>query len=206
VQLFDARTPYTTFPHSSAKIPTPFSVTFAQIDTCAILHCMNSLEPPDSFHVSSAEGWMGLGNLAEARAELDQISRKHQSHPEVLHTRWALLAAGENWPEALAVARLLLKKAPKLAAGWLHQAYALRRVPEGGLQAAWDGLFPALDKFPGNAFIPYNLACYACQMQRFDIARILLHRAVKSGGREEIRQIALHDSDLQPLWEEIRSL
>jgi len=162
------------------------------------------LEPPDSHFLSSAEGWMGLGDLTEARAELDQIARKYQHHPDVLQVRWALLAQEKDWPGALAVARELLKRAPENAAGWLHHAYALRRAPGGGLQAAWDALFPALDKFAGAALIPYNLACYACQMQQLDLARILLHRAVKIGSAEDIKEIAINDHDLEPLWDEIR--
>jgi hypothetical protein len=167
---------------------------------------MAGLEPPDTHFLSAAEGWLGLGDLAEARAELDRISARKQNHPDVLQVRWALLAQEKDWPAALLLARKLLKKAPELSTNWLHHAYSLRRTPDGGLQAAWDALFPALDKFPGNALIPYNLACYACQMQQLDVARILFHRAVKSGGVLEVKKIALNDDDLQPLWEEIRKL
>jgi hypothetical protein len=34
---------------------------------------------------------------------------------------------------------------PDDAFGWLHQAYALRRITGGGIQAAWDALLPAAD-------------------------------------------------------------
>jgi len=39
-------------------------------------------------------------------------------------------------------------------------------MPLGGAKAAWDALLPAADKFPNNPNIPYNLACYACQMNK----------------------------------------
>ena len=39
-----------------------------------------------------------------------------------------------------------------------------------------------------------------------DEARDWLDRAVKAGGREEIRKLALADNDLQPLWPEIKAL
>jgi tetratricopeptide (TPR) repeat protein len=167
---------------------------------------MQSLEPPDSFLLSAAEGWLELGNLAEARAELAQISAALQNHPEVLDLRWHLLASEQNWPAALEIARTLLQLRPESPAGWLHQAYALRRAPGGGLQAAWAALLPALEQFPEAPTVPYNLACYACQLEQLDEARALFQRALAVGGRENIKRLALRDPDLQPLWAEIRNL
>ena len=62
--------------------------------------------------------------------------------------------------------RALIAAAPDRAVGWLHHAYALRRATGGGLLAAFNALSPVADKFPDEATIPYNLACYTCQMQR----------------------------------------
>jgi len=86
---------------------------------------------------------------------------------------------------------------------------ALRRVPEGGVKQAWTALLPAFDKFPKKpeaAMISYNLSCYACQMQQLDEAKTWLRRALKIGNKDEIKQMALDDPDLQPLWEDIRKL
>ena len=167
---------------------------------------MNKLEPPDTHCFLAAVGWIELGNLAEARAELAQVSQAQQEHPDVLELRWSISAADKRWDEALQVARALLRRAPKRSSGWLHQAYALRRVADGGIQKAWEALLPAFDKFPKEPTIPFNLSCYACQLQQLDIARDWLKRAVAVGGREKIKQMALQDSDLEPLWAEIRQL
>jgi hypothetical protein len=175
------------------------------IDTARIILFMQPLKPPDAHHLSAADGWLGLGNLVEARLELERIAPRLQNHPDVLDVHWGLLTAEKNWPAALANARARLQREPKSPAGWLHQAYALRRVPEGGLQAAWEALLPALDQFPREAIIPYNLACYACQMQQLDVARIMFHRAIKTGSERLIREMALRDPDLRPLWAEIRN-
>jgi tetratricopeptide (TPR) repeat protein len=166
---------------------------------------MQTLEPPHTHSLSAAEGWVGLGNLVEAAAELDQIPVEFQNLPSVLQVRWAINAAKGDWSAALSTARTLAQTAPGLSAGWLHQAYALRRLAGGGLTAAWDALFPALEMFPGDLLIPYNLACYACQLGRLDEARALLERALKTD-RKAVKQIALADSDLKPLWPEIRKL
>ena len=149
---------------------------------------------------------MELGNHREAQAELDQIAPAHQRDAEVLDVRWMALAKAKDWARALEVARVQLECHPDNPAGWLHQAYALRRVEGGGLDAAWGGLLPASERFPTEPIVPYNLACYACQRQRLDEAREWLHRAMKVGGRDPIKQLALKDPDLEPLWEEIQRL
>jgi tetratricopeptide (TPR) repeat protein len=164
---------------------------------------MHKLEPPDTHYVLAAIGWLELGNLAEAKAELDHVSPAQQEHPDVLELRWSIAAQQERWGEGLQAAQALLRCAPERLTGWLHRAYALRRVPEGGLQKAWDALLPAFEKFPKEAIIAFNLSCYACQMRQLDAAREWLRRAVALGGEEDIKQMALKDPDLQPLWPEL---
>lgn len=167
---------------------------------------MERLEPPASHYISAAVGWLELGNLAEARAELDHLSTELQGHPDVLEVRWLMCAEEAQWEEGLRIARTLLASAPERSAGWLHQAYALRRVPEGGIKKAWDALLPAFDKFPKEALISYNLSCYACQMQQLEAARVWLKRALVIGGKERYKRMALEDKDLEPLWQEIKTL
>ena len=104
------------------------------------------------------------------------------------------------------IARCELAAAPDESSGWLHRAYALRRVSDGGLSQAWDALLPAAKIFPKEPIIAYNLSCYACQMQQLDIARHWLRRAAAAGQKIEIKKMALADDDLQPLWEEIHEL
>jgi tetratricopeptide (TPR) repeat protein len=164
------------------------------------------LGPPHSHFVSAAEGWTELGNLPEARMELDRIAAVYQKHPCVLEARWKIAARAQDWAVALALARALLDTAPEAPTGWLHHSYSLRRAPGGGVQAAWDALLPALDKFPALAVIPYNLACYACQLGQLDQARSLLRRALELSYKPSLKQMALQDPDLQPLWPEIPGL
>ena len=167
---------------------------------------MHLLEPPDTHYLSAAIGWLELGNPTEAKAELDKVNSACQRHPDVLEVRWLLCAEQRDWRAALTAARALLEVAPERSSGWLHQAYALRRVPEGSLEQAWEALLPAFAKFPKEPVIAYNLACYGCQMNRLAEARTWLKRALKIGGKEKIKAMALRDSDLEPLWEEIHSL
>jgi predicted Zn-dependent protease len=167
---------------------------------------VQAIPPPDSHHVSAALGWLGLGDLTEARAELAKVSRKNRHHPAVLEARWAVSAQAKDWRKALAIAQTELDRAPEESSGWLHRAYALRRVKGGGLAQAWDALLPAAGQFPDEPVIPYNLACYACQMQQFEVAWEWLHRAVAAGKKDFIKNLALTDDDLKPLWPEIKKL
>jgi predicted Zn-dependent protease len=167
---------------------------------------MHKLEPPDTHYFLAAVGWLELGNPAEAKAELAQMSPAQKDHPDLLELRWSIAAQEEHWDEGLQLAQALLRCAPNRSSGWLHQAYALRRVPDGGLQRAWDALLPAFEKFPKQSTIAYNLACYACQLGQLDAARDWLKRAVFIRGKEKIKVMALSDSDLEPLWGEIREL
>jgi predicted Zn-dependent protease len=167
---------------------------------------VKTLEPPDSHQLDAATGWLGLGCADDARAELAKISSVNQKHPDVLVARWAICAHEKEWRDALEIACTELASAPDNSSGWLHRAYALRRVSDGGLSQAWDALLPAAKKFPEEPIIAYNLSCYACQMHQLDIARHWLQRAVAAGQTEAIKIMAMADPDLQPLWGEIKCL
>jgi len=101
---------------------------------------VQGLEPSDLRHLDAAVGWLGLGCTEDARAELDLISTARQQHPAVLDARWTLCAQEKRWAEALEIARAELAARPDDCPGWLHRAYALRRVPDGGLPQAWDAI------------------------------------------------------------------
>jgi Flp pilus assembly protein TadD len=167
---------------------------------------METIGPPDTFHLSSAVGWIELGGPAEAVLELDKISPEHQSHPDVLEVRWALRAEERDWAGALEVAAQLVHLAPDRASGWLHQAYAARRAPDGGLEKAWQILLPAAERFPEENLIAYNLACYACQMRNLDDARAWLRQALGKGKKAQFKALALRDEDLALLWPEIQAM
>jgi tetratricopeptide (TPR) repeat protein len=164
---------------------------------------MQPLDICDARHVRAAEGWLGLGLQDDAGAELDQISPAQQKHPQVLGCRWELLAARRDWDAALRIAGELLTLDPEHELGWLHYAYSIRRSKSGGLAKASEALRPAAEKFPGEPVIPFNLACYACQMGNLEEAREWFRRAIKVGGEKQMKLMALGDEDFKPLWEEI---
>ncbi|MCI0747740.1 MAG: TTC39/IML2 family protein [Verrucomicrobia subdivision 3 bacterium] len=166
-----------------------------------------NLEAPDRHHLLAAEGWLELGNPAEAAEEIARIRPELLEHADVLEIRWAICAAERRWETGLPLAELLVRVAPDRASAWLHRAYTLRRVKGGGLESAWEALRPAFEKFPKSEIVPFNLACYAAQMGRLDEAWEWLHKAMESAGDvAAIKRIARADPDLEPLWERISTL
>jgi Flp pilus assembly protein TadD len=167
---------------------------------------MRPLPPPDSHHLSAAHGWLGLGCPEDSRQELARIAPENQFHPDVLETRWMIATHERDWPAALTMADQEVELYPDDVSGWLHRAYAVRRIPDGGLLLARAALMPAAEQFPSEPIVAYNLACYDCQLGQLDDARAWLDRAIRIGDPDEIRKLALADEDLKPLWPELKPL
>jgi tetratricopeptide (TPR) repeat protein len=170
----------------------------------ALVSGLDSLSPPDSHYVNAAWGWLELDNITEAFRELDRITTPAQLHPDALTLRWELLARKKLWNDALETAHGLVQIAPDRADSWIKQSYALHELKR--TQEAWDALFSVYEHFPEISTIPYNLACYACQVDQTQASLTWLKRAMKIGDREAIRKMALADPDLKPLWLQIKKL
>ncbi len=156
-------------------------------------------------HLNAAEGWLGLGDLNEAKKELDKISVEVWLHPAVLFLRCQIYVAAKEWDFLISVSEMLVKELPQLSDVWVFRSHALHELKR--TQAAYDLLLPAADKFPNLAVIPYNLACYACQLGKLAEAKKRLEQAIDLGGdNSDIRADALGNPDLQPLWKDISSL
>lgn len=165
---------------------------------------MSTLSFPDQHFVNAALGWLDLHAAAEARAELQQVTAANAVHFEVLEVWWRVHAAELHWDEALRVAELELIAAPDRMSGWVDRSYSLhelRRTLE-----AREALLPALKKFPQASLIPYNLACYDCQLGNPVEAHQWLRKAIARGEKGEIKDLALNDPDLAALREEIKKL
>jgi tetratricopeptide (TPR) repeat protein len=150
--------------------------------------------------VQFAEGWLGLGAPADAQRELESLSDGERSLPAVLSLRWAILAALDQWNAAYQVALEQLDIVPQEVEGWINRSYALRRMNGDRLREAMEGLIEASERFPGEALVFYNLACYRCLFGQEELALELLQTAVSVSNRGEILLMAKRDPDLQPLW------
>jgi len=164
---------------------------------------VKSLEPPDTFHLSAAMGWLGLGNWQEANEELEKITIPFRAHPDVLEIRLEICSKAGKWDRAAEIAGELVQIRPNDPQGWISHAYATRRMPGGGIPQAKEILSKAQPLFPKQPLIPYNLACYACQLGDRQEARKWLEIAFALGDARQLRLMALKDPDLEPLRAEI---
>ena len=163
-----------------------------------------ALEPPYSHQVNAAWGWLELGNVSETQSELADLPCSIFLHPDVLMIRWELCSTLQDWDRALGYAQLLAKICPDCPDSWIKQSYALHELKR--TQEAWDTLLRVSDQFERCPTIAYNLACYACQLDRCAEAESWLRKAVQTGKKACIKKMALEDHDLTPMRDFVQSM
>jgi tetratricopeptide (TPR) repeat protein len=159
---------------------------------------INSLQPPDTFHLQAAQGWLELGNYIEADEELEKITPQFRTHPDVEEVRWHLCAQAKRWEACVNITDATIKLDPKRSEAWIHRSFALHELRR--TQDAFDQLLTAAEQFPTVWTIPYNLACYCAQLGRMNESKLWLERAILINERM-VRQAAIDDPDLKPLWD-----
>jgi len=166
-----------------------------------------ALEHPDGIYLNAAVGWIELGNHREAREELSRLRPEAVLHPMVLDVGWQVHAHFEEWQEALSCAKTLCDCLPKDANSWTKQAVSLYRL--GRPEDSFALLRPRVVRFPNSFILHYDLACYACQLNKLTEAQEWLKTAFKLGAQlrpaRNVRSLALSDPDLTVLWDEIRT-
>ncbi|MDB6124116.1 MAG: hypothetical protein JWQ71_3109 [Pedosphaera sp.] len=156
------------------------------------------LDFPEIFYLLAAEGWVELGNPAEANAELEKIPRKFRSHPDVLNIKWAIHAKEENWNRCLKIATTLVKTARRRSRSWLQYSIALYRLHR--TEKAYDNLVQVVNKFPDDWIMRYELACFCAQLGKLEEAWNWLDQACQVGVAKAVKRMAVTDPDLEPLW------
>lgn len=167
---------------------------------------MDKLSHPDWLHLEAAEGWLLLDRPDYALEEFDRLTDSCRQNAGVLERKWQTHAMAGDWVAAHAVGQQLVELHPKRAFGWIHRAYALRRMDGGGLEKAREALLPAAARFAGEFLVSYNLACYAACLNRLDEAWDWLQAAGRIAGAARVRRMALADEDLAPLRERVRRM
>ena len=169
---------------------------------------MKELEPkeetlPDEvlWTLQRCDGFLDLRMPARARAEWARIPAAHQSHRAGVEILLRLAMEEKNWAEAADLAEALAKRYPDEPAYPVQLAYCTRR--KESIAAARSILLEASRRFKKTAVIPYNLACYECQLGHADEAKKYLRSAIELD--PQCREMALEDPDLEILWSEIES-
>ena len=162
------------------------------------------IQPPDSFYFSAAVGWMELGNPVEAAEELSRISAEIANRLESLVFKWEVYSKLRRWPECLRIADRLVKDWPGEPTGWIDRSFALHELER--TREAYDNLLSVVGRFETISTLPYNLACYACQLGDHVDAMTWFLKTRDVGDGQDWLKIALDDPDLEPIREEIRKM
>ena len=152
-------------------------------------------------HLSAAVGYLELGMAEDANAELEQLPPDLKIHPEVLALRASIFAAIEAWEHLLELSVFLTSKWPQDSQHWIWLGYATRRCRS--IAEAEKALISSLRYHDSEPIIHFNLACYAAQTADLETARKRLAHAIRMD--PQIREMALTDPDLEPLWGILRN-
>src|SRR5688572_9136496 len=111
--------------------------------------------------ISFAQGYLALGMVAEAAAELELLSPEDAQRVEAQAVRLAVMHEQKRWAEVRDLSRDMVRHSPGEAALWVSWAFATRRADS--LEAAETILREAELQHPAEPTIQFNLGCYACQ-------------------------------------------
>ena len=147
------------------------------------------------WRISHVRGYLELGMVKEAKAELDAIPAASAQSPEVVALWVGMLQATEQWRELRRYAKGLVETDPNESGWWIIWAYATRRAAT--VKAAQKILLEAAERHPQDATIQFNLGCYACQLDDLAEAKARVVRAIALDS--SFLKNALDDPDLKPL-------
>ena len=160
---------------------------------------LESLSDESRWAIEKADGYMDLKMWDQALQELDKVSESERSSLAYQHYRLRLAIENHDWDTSTRLSTALHDSAPEEPTFWVERAYVARRAES--IQVARTILHDALVRFPEVAVIPFNLACYECQLGDLQLAREYLDAACKID--PAYRTLALEDEDLKPLWNEL---
>jgi len=133
--------------------------------------------------------------------KLENIDPFNRAAPEVLGVRLAIYLELKKWELMQQVAKRLKEFQPDNVEWTISLAYASRRA--FSIDVAMAILLDAKAKFPREAAIPYNLACYYCQLGEMEKAKRYLKEAFEID--LNWRKAALDDEDLKPFWDSLQT-
>lgn len=157
------------------------------------------LKPPDQQHWQAAVGYVELGMFQDANDQLEKIDPFNRAALEVLEVRLAIYHGLKKWELMREIAKRLADFQPNDIQWITSYAYATRRAES--IRAAKEILLNAEPRFPKEAIIKYNLACYCCQMGDIQNAKNYLKKVFEID--LNWRMAALEDEDLKPLWNDL---
>jgi len=154
--------------------------------------------------VSYALGYVALGLTDLAAEELEAVPGDDRRSLPVRLARIELYMEAKDWKQLVAVGKEVARADPSQERAWIGWAYGLRSLEQ---VADARGVLQVAERYHGKrcALLHYNLACYECLLGDLTAARTRLRRACQLGGKQ-FNALALDDTDLQAMWDEIAAM
>jgi predicted Zn-dependent protease len=147
----------------------------------------------------AAQGYLELGMVEEALAELTSVSDELRDDPDIIELRLHILMQGRRWAEALTTAEELLRKKPNAVPGYIHGAFALHEL--GRTAEARDLLLKGPGDLRKDPTFHYNIGCYEAVLGNRESALESLNQSFALD--ETYRDFAKRDPDLESIKVEL---
>jgi tetratricopeptide (TPR) repeat protein len=153
----------------------------------------------DEFHLKAA--WICLTELRpeEAAKHLEDLSEEARKESFFFFLSENVFMATGDWQKLWNIGEQRIHRNPEDSRGWIIQGISLEKM--GKIQEAYSLLLGVLPQFSKDFFVHYNLACFACRLERNDEAWLLLKNSFSMTTQEEFERWTLSDDDLVPIRE-----
>ena len=147
----------------------------------------------------AAQGYLELGMVEEALAELVAVQTPAISDPDLIELRLHILMQGGRWSDALASAEELLRLNSSALSAYIHGAFALHEL--GRTTEARDLLLRGPQVLRNDPTFHYNIGCYEAVLGNNDSAMRSLKKSFALD--ETYRDFAKQDPDLEAIRAEL---
>ena len=147
----------------------------------------------------AAQGYLELGMVEEALAELVAVQSPMISDPDLIEMRLHILMQGGRWSDALASAEELLRLNSSALSAYIQGAFALHEL--GRTTEARDLLLRGPQVLRNDPTFHYNIGCYEAVLGNCDSAMRSLKKSFALD--ETYRDFAKQDPDLEAIRAEL---
>ena len=150
-------------------------------------------------YIEAAQGYLELGMVDEALAELERVPEAERLHEDVEQLRVYILMRARRWDEAIAVCLALRAERPELTLSYIHGAFCLHEL--GRTTEAMRLLQEGPASLLREPIYYYNLGCYHAVLGNPEEAQSCLRTSFNMD--DKFREIARYDPDLEGVIENL---
>ena len=149
--------------------------------------------------INAAQGWLELEDFESAANELEGLPPALKEEPPVIELRSEISARQGLWGECESYAKQLVESVPDHPGFWVKYLNSI--FHQERFEEAYNESKKAVQSFPKDEAIPYNMACYATALGKLEEADQWMGVCLKLSGRSRaLKQKAQQDPDLDAYW------